>query len=98
MTLAEAVKAGHKRVRQPHWAFPEDYLLIDIYVEEGGMVLCGPWAKLYSPTQLAVAGMERPQMLLMVGDTTRTWEPYTGSPAPDEAPSKDERARGPFDD
>lgn len=98
MTLDEAVQKGHKRVRKPCWAFAEDYLLLDIFVEEQGMVLCGPWARLYSPLQLVMSELERPQMLLMVPDRATDWEPYTGPPVPDEVKARDERGRNPFED
>ena len=97
MTLSQAVEAGHRRVRLPHWAHPEDYLLLDILVHFDGRVVLGPWARLYSPVQQVIAGMDRPQALLVIADQSADWEPYGGPRADDEAPGRDERERQPWD-
>lgn len=98
MTLDEAVKAGHRRVRLPYWANAEDYILLDIFVHFDGSPLRGPWGKLYSPIQLlGMEGIDRPQTVFMGTDRGAEWEPYVGPRAEDEAPGRDERERQPFD-
>lgn len=98
MTLQEAVLVGHRRVRLARWVLPEDYLLLDVLVDFDGRPVLGPWAKLYSPTQLTVqTGLDRPQVVLVVRDQGEEWEPYVGPPAADEAPGRDERERQPWD-
>jgi len=86
MTLAEAVAAGHARVRLPHWANSSDYIKLDIIqaADDPTGRVCGPWAHLYSPVQ-KVLGLPRPQTFLLIHlSQPAGWEPYTGPPSPDE--------------
>lgn len=85
MTLAEAAKAGHARVRLPVWADPQDYLYL--YIRDGQL---GPWGRLYAPLQLRLPFLGRPQTALLFGTWAASkvdqWEPYTGPIAEDEQP------------
>ena len=95
MTLQEAVEAGHRRVRLPYWAFPEDYILLDILLDDNARPVCGPWGKLYSPVQLTISECDRPQIVYVFPDESTTWEPYEGPPAAEELPGVDERGPQP---
>lgn len=78
VTPSEAVQRGIRRIRDPKWANPGDYLLIDI-IEMGGRRYRGPWVHLYCPAQ-AVIGQPTPQDLLctMIDWDEEGIEEYTG--------------------
>lgn len=79
MTLDEAVKRGIRRVRDPKWADPRDYMLIDLIQRPLIGYAHGPWLRLYSPIQPAI-GQPTPQVILFtcLNWKEEGWEPYNG--------------------
>jgi hypothetical protein len=65
MTLNQAVARGISKVRDPNWASPEDYILIDLIPDpkNPGHFWHGPWLHLYSPLQ-PILGQPTPQEIL----------------------------------
>lgn len=85
MTLNEATVRGIARLRQPRWGFKNAYVRLDL-IKHGDSWLHGPWLHYYSPDEQKVIGVETPQTVLCIGDTTSDYEEYTGPLAPqDEA-------------
>lgn len=86
ISIRDAASDGIRRIRQPNWANPKDYLLIDILEDNTP----GPWVHLYSPINQSVCQQRNPQDILWVGSgchgagTEKLYEPYTGDPDADE--------------
>lgn len=72
ISINTAVEREITKLRQPHWACPDDYL--ELHVSDGFL---GPWAKLYSPLN-EVIGQENPQRISTIGmdKETQEWEIY----------------------
>lgn len=76
ISINEAIKMGHPRLRKPNWANPFDHLKIDIV--DGAM---GPWLHLYAPFNKPLNGRDPVNMLALDHiDTfnTREFEIYDG--------------------
>lgn len=75
MTISEAAKLGHKRIRRKIWGFPDAYLRITIFPNGS----YGPWALLFSRTEQQLIGESTPQPpILILTEKATDWEPYTG--------------------
>ena len=82
ISITQAALAGIQRLREPQWANPEDYILIDIINRKPG-----PWVHLYSPINGPVCQQDNPQDILLIGGKSiheEIYEPYTGVPSEDE--------------
>lgn len=60
ISINEAVKMGHPRLRKPIWANPLDHMKIDII--DGQM---GPWLHLYAPFNVALNQRDPVDMLAL---------------------------------
>lgn len=90
ISINEAVKLGHPRLRKPIWANPFDHLKIDII--DGSL---GPWLHLFAPFNKECNGRDPVDMLAFQHkDTfnTQEFEIY-GGPLPDSDEYKAEVAR-----
>lgn len=90
ISINEAVKLGHPRLRRPIWANPFDHLKIDLI--DGKM---GPWIHLYAPFNKECNGRDPVDMLaLQHRDSfdTPEFEVYDG-PLPHSDEYKAEVAR-----
>lgn len=83
ISINEAVKLGHRRLRKPEWLSPLDYIEIDII--DGQL---GPWIRLYSPYISLPNGNDYLQVLLIENNVpldTKEYTPYTMSPSDEDA-------------
>lgn len=79
ISINEAAKLGHRRLRKPEWLSPLDYIEIDII--DGQL---GPWIRLYSP----YISNGYLQVLLIENNVpldTKEYTPYTMSPSDEDA-------------
>lgn len=83
LSLNEAAARGIRALRQPHWAFPDDRLEMNV-VAPGGY---GPWAWLVSPgthrsTPPGLEPIPERQRMLLIGWNwnEKAWEPYKEAP------------------
>lgn len=87
MTIQEAFRDGHRRIRKPNWAMIDDYVLLDFIDGADGQRYLGPWGHLYSVLQLDPAmsvKLDHPQDFPLFTDRSTDWVPYTGQPFPTE--------------
>jgi len=76
VTISEAVEQGISRIRKPHWAFPDDVLILSVeWSERLQRHLYGPWGELHSPQMASIEGMRHleKQMVLVLGDPADDW-------------------------
>lgn len=90
ISINEAVKLCHPRLRKPNWANPFDHLKIDIF---DGQI--GPWLHLYAPFNMECNGRDPVNMLTIDHSgtfDTPEFEIYAG-PLPTSDEYKAEVAR-----
>src|SRR5262247_3830184 len=95
ISIRQAAKDGHTRLRMPHWSSALDH--IEISIHDG---LPGPWAKLWCPFNEVCNG--RDPVLVMLGAALavthcidpgrRSWVIYDG-PLPDSVEYRQECQR-----
>lgn len=78
ISINEAVRLGHQRLRKPIWANPLDHLKIDIF--DGKL---GPWLHLYAPFNKECNGRDPVDMFSFAPEfvasyDTPEFEVYTG--------------------
>ena len=82
ISINEAVKLGHPRLRKPIWSNPFDHLKIDII--DGQL---GPWLHLFAPFNKELNGRDPVDMLAVehrASFNTPEFEIYDGAPAESE--------------
>ena len=67
MTISECFRLGKYKLRLEEWA-PDVYLELETWY---GYIT--PWAKFYDPCGQKAIGVETPQLILIVGDTSTDW-------------------------
>lgn len=82
ISINEAAKLGHRRLRNLKWLNPLDYIEIDII--DGQL---GSWIRLYSPYIHTLDGKDYMQVPI-IGNfqlDSKEYTPYTRSPSDEEA-------------
>ncbi|MFD4554437.1 hypothetical protein ACFWP5_08915 [Streptomyces sp. NPDC058469] len=86
MTIDEAFKAGHTKLRLEKWALPEDH--IELY--DAGNGYLGPWVHFHSPL------LDKPHPIF-IGDAEQEidWVPYSAAlpPQPQPRPAESDAAK-----